>query len=95
MRQIRRGNAIAGRTRFFGLGTVPLQHPEVAAMELTRITSTIPEIVGIQIGTHCPRFDDPVSDFNFIERDDLDHPKFEPLWKCANELQAPIFMHPW
>eukprot|EP00493_Phyllostaurus_siculus_P001030 UN01037 len=93
-KQIRRGNEIAGCKRFVGFATVPLQFPEIAAGELRRLKK-LEGIVGIQICTHCPKFEEPVSDFNFEGRYDLGHLKFEPLWKCASELSTPIFLHPW
>lgn len=67
--------------RFVGLGTVPLQDPELAAAELTRCVEQL-GFAGIQIGTH-------VGEWN------LDHPSLFPVFQTAERLGAAIFVHPW
>jgi aminocarboxymuconate-semialdehyde decarboxylase len=68
-------------TRFLGLGTVPLQAPDLAIDELRRCVSEL-GLKGVQIGTH-------VNDWN------LDHPELERFWAEAEKLDACVFIHPW
>jgi aminocarboxymuconate-semialdehyde decarboxylase len=67
--------------RFIGLGTVPLQAPDLAVEELTRCVRDL-GLPGIQIGTH-------VGDRN------LDHPEIFPVFEAAERLGAAVFVHPW
>ncbi|RMD90022.1 MAG: amidohydrolase, partial [Calditrichaeota bacterium] len=67
--------------RFVGLGTVPLQAPELAIKELERCVSQL-KLAGVEIGTH-------VNDWNLNEA-----PLFD-FFKAAEELGAAIFVHPW
>jgi aminocarboxymuconate-semialdehyde decarboxylase len=67
--------------RFAGLGTVPLQSPDLAAAELERCVRDL-GLRGVQIGTH-------VNEWN------LDHPALFPFFQHAQELGAAIFVHPW
>ena len=67
--------------RFIGLGTVPLQDPQLAAAELERCVRDL-GLAGIQIGTH-------VGDRN------LDHPTLFPVFEAAQQLGAAVFVHPW
>lgn len=67
--------------RFMGLGTVPMQAPELAAQELTRCIEDL-DLVGVEIGTH-------INDWN------LDHDALRPFWERADALGAAIFVHPW
>jgi aminocarboxymuconate-semialdehyde decarboxylase len=67
--------------RFIGLGTVPLQEPDLAIAELTRCVTEL-GLAGIQIGTH-------VGDWN------LDHPALFPVFQAAERLGAAVFVHPW
>ncbi|MBL8988053.1 MAG: amidohydrolase [Gemmatimonadetes bacterium] len=67
--------------RFIGLGTVPLQAPNLAVAELERCVLDL-GLPGIQIGTH-------VNDWN------LDAPELFPVLARAEELGAAIFVHPW
>ena len=67
--------------RFVGLGTVPMQEPELAARELERCVKTL-GFPGVEIGTH-------VNNIN------LDNPMFDPVWETANDLGAAVFVHPW
>ena len=66
--------------RFVGLGTVPLQHPELAIKELERCMKI--GLKGVQIGSH-------VNDWN------LNAPELFPFFQAAQEMNAAIFVHPW
>ncbi len=68
-------------TRFVGLGTIPLQDPELAIGELERSVNEL-GLAGVQIGTH-------VNDWN------LDHPELFPVFEHAAKLGAAVFVHPW
>lgn len=67
--------------RFLGLGTIPLQSPDLAIKELERCMKSL-GLVGIQIGSH-------VNDWN------LSDPQLFPVFQAAEELGASIFVHPW
>lgn len=67
--------------RFVGLGTVPMQDPDVAIGEMERCVREI-GLAGIEIGSH-------VNGMN------LDHPKVFPVLEAAEELGAAVFVHPW
>jgi aminocarboxymuconate-semialdehyde decarboxylase len=66
--------------RFVGLGTIPLQHPDMAIKELERCMKI--GLKGVQIGSH-------VNDWN------LNAPELFPVFEAAQELNASIFVHPW
>ncbi|KAK2727059.1 2-amino-3-carboxymuconate-6-semialdehyde decarboxylase-like [Artemia franciscana] len=66
---------------FIGLGTVPLQSPQMAAEELKRCVVDL-GLKGVQIGSH-------VNDWN------LDDKELEPFWKTAADLACSVFVHPW
>lgn len=66
--------------RFVGLGTVPMQAPDLAIQELERIMKN--GMAGIQIGTH-------INDWN------LDAPEVFEVFEAAEALGAAIFVHPW
>ncbi len=76
--------------RFAGLGTVPLQDPELAAGELERCMSEL-GLHGIEIGTHV----DPNDHCHGPACRNLDHPSLDAIWKTAERLGAAIFVHPW
>lgn len=67
--------------RFHGLGTLPMQAPELAVQELERCMLQL-GLRGVQIGSH-------------IREVNLDDRRFWPLWQKAEELGAAIFVHPW
>jgi len=67
--------------RFVGLGTLPLQDPELAIGELERCVNDL-GFPGVQIGTN-------VNSWN------LDRPELFPVFARARELGAAIFVHPW
>lgn len=67
--------------RFVGLGTVPLQNPQLAIREMKRLYETL-GLAGIEIGTN-------VNGMN------LDDPFLDPFFEAANDLGVPLFVHPW
>lgn len=67
--------------RFVGLGTVPMQDPELAIRELERCVQKL-GLAGIEIGSH-------VNGMN------LDHPQVFAVFEAARELDACVFVHPW
>jgi aminocarboxymuconate-semialdehyde decarboxylase len=67
--------------RFVGLGTLPLQAPDLAVKELERCVKEL-GFAGVQIGSH-------VNDWN------LSAPELFPVFQAASELGAAIFVHPW
>ena len=67
--------------RFIGLGTIPLQGPNLAIRELERCVKQL-GFAGIEIGSH-------VNDWN------LDDEHLFPVFQAAEELGAAIFVHPW
>ena len=67
--------------RFAGLGTIPLQAPELAARELERCVKEL-GMAGVQIGTH-------------VNGDNLDDPRLVPIFETAQKLGAAVFVHPW
>ncbi len=68
-------------TRFVGLGTLPLQSPELAIRELERCMNEL-GLAGVQIGSH-------VNDWN------LSDPALFPVLERAAALGAAVFVHPW
>ena len=75
--------------RFAGLGTIPLQDPELAARELERCVREL-GLRGVQIGSHI--------DANTHLPNDprnLDDRSLDPIWQAAEEWGAAIFVHPW
>ena len=67
--------------RFIGLGTLPMQHADLAIRELERCTQSL-GLAGVQIGTH-------VNGWN------LDDPRIFPILEAAEQLGAAVFVHPW
>eukprot|EP01120_Amphizonella_sp_Union-15-10_P013132 TRINITY_DN6065_c0_g1_i1.p1 TRINITY_DN6065_c0_g1~~TRINITY_DN6065_c0_g1_i1.p1 ORF type:complete len:342 (-),score=58.38 TRINITY_DN6065_c0_g1_i1:51-1076(-) len=67
--------------RFVGLGTLPMQAPDLAIKELRRCVLDL-GLSGVQIGTH-------VNDWN------LDAKELFPFFEEASRLGACIFVHPW
>lgn len=66
--------------RFIGLGTLPMQDPDLALAELERCLQM--GLTGVQIGTH-------INDWNLNDTE-----VFAVLEAAAN-LGAPVFVHPW
>ncbi len=67
--------------RFVGLGTLPMQAPDLAIRELERCVRSL-GLAGVQIGSH-------------IEGWNLDAPELFPVFEAAAELGAAVFVHPW
>jgi len=67
--------------RLAGLGTVPLQHPAMAAAELTHAVTGL-GLKGACVGSHAAGRE-------------LADPAHERFWYCAEELGAVILIHPW
>lgn len=66
--------------RFVGLGTVPMQDPELAIQELRRCKEI--GLAGIEIGSH-------VNDWN------LNDPNILPVFEACQDLDMSVFIHPW
>ncbi len=81
--------------RFAGLGTIPLQAPELAIRELERCVLPPSRgglgLAGVQIGSHVDanRFMDRAEPWN------LNEPALLPVFAAAAELGAAVFVHPW
>lgn len=67
--------------RFIGLGTLPMQAPDLAICELERCVKQL-DLPGVQIGTH-------INDWN------LNDEHLFPVFQAAEELGAAVFVHPW
>jgi aminocarboxymuconate-semialdehyde decarboxylase len=67
--------------RFVGLGTLPLQAPDLAVMELERCVREL-GLAGVQIGSHC-------NDWN------LNDPALFPVLQAAERHGCAVFVHPW
>jgi len=67
--------------RFAGLGTLPMQDPDLAVKELERCITKL-GLTGIEIGTH-------VNQWN------LDAPEVFQVLEAAQDLNACVFIHPW
>lgn len=65
---------------YVGLGTIPMQDPELAVQELHRIKEI--GLVGIQIGSN-------------VDNRNLNEPEFYPIWETCEKLGLAIFVHPW
>lgn len=66
---------------FVGLGTLPMQAPDLAVKELTRCVKEL-GLAGVQIGSH-------------VNGKNLDAPELFPVFQAAEELGAAVFVHPW
>jgi aminocarboxymuconate-semialdehyde decarboxylase len=66
--------------RYVGLGTLPLQSPELSIKELERCKKI--GMKGVQIGSH-------VNDWN------LNDPNLFPVFQACQELDMCVFVHPW
>ncbi|MDQ6654423.1 MAG: amidohydrolase, partial [Verrucomicrobiota bacterium] len=76
--------------QFAGLGTIPLQDPEMAAAELARCMRDL-GMRGVQIGTHV----DANEHTSPNECRNLDDRALDVVWQTAEQLGAAIFVHPW
>jgi len=68
-------------SRFAGLGTIPLQSPDLAIKELERCVNEL-GLSGVQIGSH-------VNEWN------LNAPELFSVFEAAQDLGASVFVHPW
>lgn len=66
--------------RFVGLGAVSLQHPDLAAAQLTYAMREL-DLRGVMMTT-------------LIGDEELSAPRFDPFWRRAEELDAVVFIHP-
>jgi len=71
--------------RFVGLGTLPMNAPDLAVKELRRCVLDL-GLCGVQIGSHIPH---ATGHWN------LDAPELFPVFEEAEKLGACIFVHPW
>lgn len=67
--------------RFVGLGTLPMQAPELAVREAERCVNEL-GLKGFQIGSH-------VNQWN------LSDPALFPVYAALERLDAALFVHPW
>jgi aminocarboxymuconate-semialdehyde decarboxylase len=67
--------------RFIGLGTLPMQAPDLAIKELERCIHEL-GLAGIEIGSH-------INDKN------LDDETLFPIFEAAESMGAAVFVHPW
>ncbi|MBI2966237.1 MAG: amidohydrolase [Bacteroidetes bacterium] len=67
--------------KFIGLGTLPLQAPELAIREMERGMKEM-GLAGFEIGTN-------------VNGKNLDDENLFPVFRAAEELGAAIFVHPW
>lgn len=66
---------------YVGLGTVPMQDPELANKEMERCINEL-GLAGVEIGSH-------INDWN------LNAPELFPFFQEAERLDASILVHPW
>lgn len=66
--------------KFIGLGTIPMQAPELAIKEMERCKKI--GLKGIEIGTN-------INDVN------LNEPQFFSIYEAAQQLDMALFVHPW
>ena len=66
--------------KFIGLGTVPMQNINLSISELERCKEI--GLKGIEIGSN-------------INNKNLDHIDFYPFYEAAQDLDMPLFIHPW
>jgi aminocarboxymuconate-semialdehyde decarboxylase len=66
--------------RFVGLGTLPMQAPDLAVKELERCIKL--GFAGVQIGSN-------------VNGKDLDDASLCPVFQAAAEFGAAVFVHPW
>ncbi|KAB1278839.1 2-amino-3-carboxymuconate-6-semialdehyde decarboxylase [Camelus dromedarius] len=67
--------------RFVGLGTLPMQAPELAVKEMERCVKEL-GFPGVQIGSH-------------INEWDLNTQELYPVYAEAEKLNCSLFVHPW
>src|SRR5215475_8616931 len=72
------GLAAAFPTRFYGLGTVPMQDPDMASAELTEVVKA--GLAGVEIASN-------------IDGKSLREPQFDGFWAEADRLGSAVFVH--
>lgn len=75
------GVVAAHPNRFVGLGTAPLQDPDLACRETERCMQEL-GMAGMEIGSH-------VNEWN------LNDPALYPFYETCERLGAALFVHPW
>jgi len=68
-------------TQLRGLGTLPLQHPDLAVSELEYAMNGL-GLRGVSVSTN-------------VDGRELADPAFDVVWEAAAELGAVVFIHPW
>jgi len=76
------------RSRFIGIGTLPMNDPQAAVQEMTRCVRTL-GFKGFQIGSHID------TNKETGEKVTLDDPRYDCVWAAAAELDAAVLVHPW
>lgn len=66
--------------KYIGLGSLPMQDPELAVQELFRIKEL--GLKGVQIGSN-------------IEDKNLNEPDFFPVWEACEKVGLAVLVHPW
>lgn len=66
--------------RFEALGALPMRHPKEAIKELERVKEC--GLQGVEINSN-------------IDGEELDSPRFFPIFEAAAELNMAVFLHPW
>ena len=66
--------------KYIGLGSLPMQDPELAVQELFRIKEL--GLKGVQVGSN-------------IEDKNLNEPDFFPVWEACEKLGLAVLVHPW
>nr|XP_020635284.1 2-amino-3-carboxymuconate-6-semialdehyde decarboxylase isoform X4 [Pogona vitticeps] len=67
--------------RFVGLGTLPMQAPDLAVKEIHRCVNEL-GFPGVQIGSHVNNWD-------------LNASELFPIYAAAEQLNCCLFVHPW
>jgi aminocarboxymuconate-semialdehyde decarboxylase len=68
-------------SRFAGLGTIPMQSPDLAIRELERCVREL-GLAGVEVGSN-------------VNGANLDSPELFPVFEAAASLGAAVFVHPW
>ena len=66
--------------KYIGLGSLPMQDPELAVQELFRIKEL--GLKGVQIGSN-------------VEDKNLNEPDFFPVWESCEKIGLAVLVHPW
>lgn len=66
---------------YIGLGTLPMQDPQLAIQELHRLKNEL-NMPGVQIGSN-------------INNVNLSYPSLFPVFETCEELGMAVFVHPW